>query len=197
MLFYGRDWARCQTIVVVCDRNKVVAPSLMVLPHWKLKRNPLRFGSLRMRCMSVWLSSSPRFVVSFVVVVVVVVSHIQRIGCQPEKNYFTRWPIPLVVCRTGSIHVQICARVVHWDCCFEAFVDDTRSRRRPTEQCSEKASVCTAQDVALRIAAVRKGPTWSHVPWTAGRVFFLFLLCTYVFYNLHQTEMKHNNQNML
>ena len=27
-----------------------------------------------------------------------VVSHIQRIGCQPEKNYFTRWPIPLVVC---------------------------------------------------------------------------------------------------
>ena len=22
-----------------------------------------------------------------------VVSHIQRIGCQPEKNYFTRWPI--------------------------------------------------------------------------------------------------------
>ena len=29
---------------------------------------------------------------------VVVVSHIQRIGCQPEKNYFTRWPIPPVVC---------------------------------------------------------------------------------------------------
>ena len=40
------------------------APSLMVLPHWKLKRNPLRFGSLRMRCMSVRLSSSPRFVAS-------------------------------------------------------------------------------------------------------------------------------------
>ena len=36
--------------------------------------------------------------VEFCVVVVVVVSHIQRIGCQPEKNYFTRWPIPLVVC---------------------------------------------------------------------------------------------------
>ena len=30
--------------------------------------------------------------------VVVVVSHIQRIGCQPEKNYFTWWPITLVVC---------------------------------------------------------------------------------------------------
>ena len=29
---------------------------------------------------------------------VVVVSHIQRIGCQPEKKYFTPWPIPLVVC---------------------------------------------------------------------------------------------------
>ena len=25
--------------------------------------------------------------------VVVVVSHIQRIGCQPEKYYFIRWPI--------------------------------------------------------------------------------------------------------
>ena len=31
-------------------------------------------------------------------VLLFVVSHIQRIGCQPEKNYFTRWPIPLVVC---------------------------------------------------------------------------------------------------
>ena len=32
------------------------------------------------------------------VIVVVVVSRIQRIGCQPEKNYSPRWPIPLVVC---------------------------------------------------------------------------------------------------
>ena len=43
----------------------------------------------------------------------------------------------------------------------------------------------------------RKGPTWSHVPWTAGQGFFLFLFCTYVFYNLPvsgigKTEMKHN-----
>ena len=30
----------------------------------------------------------PRIIVY---VVVVVVSHIQRIGCQPEKNYLTRW----------------------------------------------------------------------------------------------------------
>ena len=36
----------------------------MVLPHWKLKGNPLRFGSLTMHCMRVRLSSSPRFVVS-------------------------------------------------------------------------------------------------------------------------------------
>ena len=37
------------------------------------------------------------FVVHQFVVAVVVVSHIQRIGCQPEKNFFTRgqsrsWP---------------------------------------------------------------------------------------------------------
>ena len=51
------------------------------------------------------------------------------------------------------IHIQICVRV-HRDWCFEAFVDDTRSRRRPTEQCSGKASVCTAQEVSLRIAAL-------------------------------------------
>ena len=34
-------------------------------------------------------------------VVVVIVYHVHRIGCQPEKiekNYLTRWPIPLVVC---------------------------------------------------------------------------------------------------
>ena len=33
-----------------------------------------------------------------------VASHnIQRIDCQPEKNYFfRRWPIPLVVCWTGK-----------------------------------------------------------------------------------------------
>ena len=44
-----------------------------------------------------FLSLVDREVEYCVVVVVVVVSHIQRIGCQPEKNYFTRWPIPLVV----------------------------------------------------------------------------------------------------
>ena len=32
------------------------------------------------------------------VVVVVVVSHIQRIGCQPEKTTLHGVPIPLVVC---------------------------------------------------------------------------------------------------
>ena len=33
-----------------------------------------------------------------IVVVVVVVSHIQRIGCQPEKKYFTWWPMCIYVC---------------------------------------------------------------------------------------------------
>ena len=47
-----------------------------------------------------YILTSSAWPVVFVIhtVVVVVVSHIQRIGCQPEKNYFTRWPIPLVVC---------------------------------------------------------------------------------------------------
>ena len=39
-----------------------------------------------------------KFLHIVVVVVVVVVSRIQRICCQSEKNSFTRWPIPLVVC---------------------------------------------------------------------------------------------------
>ena len=50
---------------------------------------------------AVHLERHERYVKNIVVhqfVVAVVVSHIQRIGCQPEKNYFTRWPIPLVVC---------------------------------------------------------------------------------------------------
>ena len=42
--------------------------------------------------------SSLKLSLGGVVAVVVVVSHIQRIGCQPGKNYFTRWLIPLVVC---------------------------------------------------------------------------------------------------
>ena len=50
------------------------------------------------------LSAMKRYVTFFVihqfVVAVAFVSHIQRIGCQPEKNYFTRWPIPLVVSTT-------------------------------------------------------------------------------------------------
>ena len=59
-------------------------------------------------CMSRLLPSSKdnsrclQYLVVVVVVVVVAVSYIQRIGCQPEKNYFTRWPIPLVICWTGK-----------------------------------------------------------------------------------------------
>ena len=49
-------------------------------------------------CKAVFFGLATNTLNVSVVVVVVVVSHIQRIGCQPEKNYFTRWPIPLVVC---------------------------------------------------------------------------------------------------
>ena len=55
---------RGQTLVIVCDRNKMIDSISYGLTNWKLKRNPLRFGSLKMRCMSVRLSSPPRFVVS-------------------------------------------------------------------------------------------------------------------------------------
>ena len=42
----------------------------------------------------------------------------------------------------------------------------------------------------------RRGPTWSHEPWTAGQGLFCFF-SSYLFYNLHvsgigKTEMKHN-----
>ena len=94
---------------------------------------------------------------------------------------------------------------VHRDWCFEAFVDDTRSRRRPTEQCSGKASVCTAREVALRIAALahlqEKAPRGAMCPLDGGARSFLFLLCTsyvrvlqYARFVYRQTEMKHNIQ---
>ena len=44
------------------------------------------------------LSAMKRYVTIFKRKIRNVVSHIQSIGCQLEKNYFTRWPIPLVVC---------------------------------------------------------------------------------------------------
>ena len=76
----------------------------------------------------------------------------------------------------NCIHIQICVRV-HRDWCFEAFVDETRSRRRPTEQCSGKASVCTAREVALRIAALahlqEKTPRGATCPGRRGKVFFV------------------------
>ena len=93
---------------------------------------------------------------------------------------------------------------VHWDWCFEAFVDDTRSRRRPpTEQCSEKASVCTAQEVALRIAALahlqEKAPRGATCSGRRGKVFFVSSLYVRVLQSARlgygQTETKHNIQN--
>ena len=42
----------------------------------------------------------------------------------------------------------------------------------------------------------RKGPTWSHVPWTAGQVFFVSYLYVRVLqcarFGYRQTEVKHN-----
>ena len=95
---------------------------------------------------------------------------------------------------------------VHRDWCFEAFVDDTRSRRRPTsvEQCSGKASVCTARQIALRIAALahlqEKGPRGATCPGRRGKFFFVsFLYVVRVLqsarFGYRQMEMKHNIQN--
>ena len=82
----------------------------------------------------------------------------------------------LILGNCCCIHIQICVRV-HRDWCSEAFVDDTRSRRRPTEQFSGKASVCTAQEVALRIAALahlqEKAPRGATCPGRRGKVFFV------------------------
>ena len=47
-----------------------------------------------------FLDSKPHAMLLLVLLfVTTVVSHIQRIGCQPEKKLpYTGWPIPLVVC---------------------------------------------------------------------------------------------------
>ena len=97
---------------------------------------------------------------------------------------------------------------VHRNWCFEAFVDDTRSRRRPTEQFSGKASVCTAQEVALRIAGLAhlqgKAPRGATCPGRRGKVFFVSSPHVRIFiekskqsarFGYRQTEMKHNIQN--
>ena len=53
---------------------------------------------LRIAALDLWHGVLLLLIINSTCHNVVVVSHIQRIGCQPEKNYFTRWPIPLVVC---------------------------------------------------------------------------------------------------
>ena len=100
------------------------------------------------------------------------------------------------------IHIQISV-CVHRDWCFEAFVDDTRSKRRPTVQRSGKASVCTAQEVALRIAALahlqEKAPRGTSCTGRRGKVFFVSSLYVRVLqfarFRYRQTEMKHNIEN--
>ena len=101
----------------------------------------------------------------------------------------------------ASTFKSVC--VYNRDWCFEAFVDDTRSRRRPAEQCSGKASVCTAQEVALRTAALahlqEKAPRGATCPGRRGKVFFVSSLYVRVLqsarFGYRQTEMKHNIQN--
>ena len=78
---------------------------------------------------------------------------------------------------------------------FEAFVDDTRSRRRPIEQCSGKASVCIAALAHLQ----EKAPRGATCPGRRGKVFFVSSLYVRVLqsarFGYRQTEMKHNIQN--
>ena len=38
----GRDWARCQTLVVVCDRNEVVGPISHGLAPLEIKEKPTK-----------------------------------------------------------------------------------------------------------------------------------------------------------
>ena len=64
-MFYSRDWARCQTLVIVCDRNKVVGSIPHDLAPLKIEEEPTEIREPKdALCMSVRLSSSPRFVVS-------------------------------------------------------------------------------------------------------------------------------------
>ena len=101
--------------VSVCQSDKVGLkhPSLVTIPHIRYPRRTINFliififlsrSSIAKVCMKTKMGTllfrtvvHQRFIRS-IVVVAVVVSHIQRIGCRPEKNYFTRWPISLVVC---------------------------------------------------------------------------------------------------
>ena len=39
-MFYGRDWPRCQTLVIVCDQNKVVGPIPHGLAPLEIKEKP-------------------------------------------------------------------------------------------------------------------------------------------------------------
>ena len=74
-----------------------------------------------------------------------------------------------------------------------------KKQKRPC-QCSGKASVYTAQEVALRIAALahlqEKAPRGATCPGRRGKVFFVSYLYVSVLqsarFGYRQTEMKHN-----
>ena len=97
-----------------------------------------------------------------------------------------------------SIIILVCA-CVHRDWCFEAFVD-VKIPGAGDDLLSSAARnprVCAAQEVALRIAALahlqEKAPRGATCPGRRGKV-LLFLLCTYVFYNLPVSGIANGNE---
>ena len=79
------------------------------------------------------------------------------------------------ICVHNISIILVCA-CVHRDWCFEAFVDVKRARAGDN-LLSSAASVCTAQEVALRIAALahlqEKAPRGATCPGRRGKVFFV------------------------
>ena len=75
-------------------------------------------------------------------------SHIQRIGCQPEKNYFTRWAIPLVVGKK-SLAAPPRARA---RC---SFGENKNKKSRSASTCLGATQVGVTQVVSVRLASVQ------------------------------------------
>ena len=123
------------------------------------------------------------------------------VGTKARKLYNQNAPRPYEK-PSASFVVSTCVRI-HRDWCFEAFVDDTRRRRRPTEQCSGKTSVCTAQEVAWRIAALahlqEKASREATCPGRRGKFFLVSSPYVRVLqsarFGYRQTEMKHTIRN--
>ena len=82
-----------------------------------------------------------------------VVSHIQRIGCQPEKKYLTRWPIPLVVCWTGKKKKEkVCQRPPPP---LPRAARSKKNKSRDASTCLVATQVGVTQVVSVRLAYVQ------------------------------------------